>query len=288
MPDEFSPAFSYAFDPLVWTPPTPDLGEDDIVVGCNLVANMGACYGADGTTSWETLSQSQKEVVAELAITTLNHLTAGAVANCPVLLRPCSPGCCAVSDAYHGYGVSWSPYLDSSGRWVNGCGCQSACACTFVQSLDLGPGWAEVLGVSIDGEVLPETEYDLVGGRWLRPAGGREAWPVTQDLDQPITELDTFAVYARPGYPLGPLGEAALGRLICEYSKGMCGQKCALPKGVTSIVRQGVSMTITDSLYPDGLTTIREVDTYIRAVNPNQLTSIPSVWSPDIQRQRVY
>jgi hypothetical protein len=279
MPDEFSPAFGAAFDPLIWTPPTPELDEGDIVVGCNLVADMNACYGPDGTTSWETLSDTQKEVVAAQAIATLNLLTAGVVANCPILLRPCSPGC-RTENVF--YDTAWRPHINPDGVWVNGCGCYGDCGCTYVKSLDLGRAYAEVLGVSIDGVVLPETDYELVGYRYLRPAGNQTTWPVRQDLDAPITESDTFAVYARPGYMLGQFGEAALGRLICEYSKGMCGEKCALPNNVTQIVRNGVSMTLSSGLFPDGLTGIREVDVFIKSVNPYALTTVPKVVTPDI------
>lgn len=252
---------------------------DTVQVGCDLTANLSACWGEEGTTAWESLSTDQQDIVSLLAVSTLNSLTAGIVANCPVTVRPCSSRCCV--PGYTEYGPGWYPVNVGNGMWLNACGCRNTCACDRTKALTLPAPTAEVTEVKIDGVALLPADYRLEQGRWLFRTDG-ELWPTTQDLNLPDTEVDTFSVTLRPGWDLGPFGEAALGRLVCEYSKGMCGRKCALPKNVTQVVRSGVVMEITPGLFGSGLTGIREVDIYIESINPYHLKSIPSVYSPDV------
>jgi hypothetical protein len=65
------------------------------------------------------------------------------------------------------------------------------------------------------------------------------------------------------------------------------GQKCALPAGVTSITRQGVTMDILPGAFPGNRTGIREVDVYVQRWNPNALKAPTTVWSPDFHHTRV-
>jgi hypothetical protein len=170
--------------------------------------------------------------------------------------------------------------------WLNGCGCTFACSCTTAARLDLNGPVAEVVEVTVDGEVIPDTEYRLEGDRWLMRVDG--VWPVTQDMDEPLSEVDTFSVTYRPGYALGDVGEGAYGALVYEFARAACGdKKCRLPTGVTNITRNGVTMTINRGLFHDGLTGIPEVDTYIQSVNPNKLRSVPVVASSDVREHRV-
>ena len=60
--------------------------------------------------------------------------------------------------------------------------------------------------------------------------------------------------------------------------------KCRLPRGVTEISRQGVSMTIEGELFPNGQTGIPEVDAFIFLWNPFNMKTRPRVYSPDMPR----
>jgi len=51
---------------------------------------------------------------------------------------------------------------------------------------------------------------------------------------------------------------------------------------VTSIARQGVTMTFGTEMFPGGRTGIREIDAYLFSINPHGLKMPPMVWSPDV------
>ena len=73
----------------------------------------------------------------------------------------------------------------------------------------------------------------------------------------------------------------AAGVLSCEFAKACTGEKCRLPASVTTVSRQGVTMTMSSGMFEGGMTGIREVDAYLVAVNPNAQRLPSTVWSPD-------
>jgi hypothetical protein len=212
-----------------------------------------------------------------LAGQTMRVLTGGRVGGCAVTIRPCSAAYC------DGAGVYWeSGYLrpmNWSGLWSNMvCGCLNACY-HGRSGLRLPGPVGRVDSVRIDGVVLDPSEYWVNGDYLIRTNG--TPWPVTQNMDAPITAPGTFAVTYLNAYPVDGLGAYAAGILACEFAKACSGAKgCRLPSGVTEITRAGVSMTINSGAFPNGLTGIREVDAYITAWNPAGLRSKPTVWAP--------
>lgn len=86
----------------------------------------------------------------------------------------------------------------------------------------------------------------------------------------------------------------ALGVRCCvvfalELAKAITGDKsCALPKRVTSVTRQGVSMTMIDpqTFLKNGKVGLTEVDLWLSAVNPQARAERGSVWSPEVPRAR--
>lgn len=253
---------------------------------CGLVADLASSCGTSGAPlEGLDLTEDQRVRVHGLARMALNSLTAGMVANCPVTVRPCSPTYAAAASYWHWGGLTWVSPFDSA-AWLNACGCTLACRCKSRKRLDLNGPVAEVISVQLDGVTLEETEYSLEGNhRFLVKTTGE--WPTTQNMDAALTEDETFAVTYRPGYALGVVGEGALGRLVHEFAKAACNVKCKLPTGVTTIVRQGVTMTLNRGLFADGLTGIAEVDTYIRALNPYGLRRVPTISSSDFADHRV-
>lgn len=252
---------------------------------CGLVANLTDACGDDGVPALPPASEQQKIRAGALARATLNALTAGIVANCPVKVRPCSRRGVAAASGWRWGDLGWySPGYDAG--WISACGCGSACPCESTLALDLNGPVAEVVEVRLGNAALAEDAYRLEGGRYLFRTDGAP-WPARQDMDAPDGAPDTFSVTYRVGYPLGTVGELALGVLYVEWLKAACGQKCTLPTGVTSIIRNGVSMQINRGLFHDGLTGLRDVDTYVQSVNPHALRSVPTIASPDYHQHRV-
>jgi hypothetical protein len=86
-----------------------------------------------------------------------------------------------------------------------------------------------------------------------------------------------------------PQGAAlAMGELACEMIKAGQGQDCRLPPGVTTLVRQGVTIQYPDvgQLLKDGRTGLYLVDTFIAAENPSGLRQRARVYSVDRPTQR--
>lgn len=227
---------------------------------------------------WDTYEESAQERAVELAWATLRTLTGGLVGNCPVTVRPCLSRPCTACEA------GWNPTI-INGRWYNvvcggdECSCERLCEITFP-----GPV-AMIEQVQLGAEILDPDDYRLDDYRkLLRTDGG--CWPSCQSMAAPAGSPDTLAITYVPGIYPGALGMAAAATLACEFAKGCAGKKCGLPAGVTSIVRQGVSMTLDATLWPGGLTGLREVDVYVQSVNPNRLSTPSRVWSPDLPSAR--
>jgi hypothetical protein len=102
-------------------------------------------------------------------------------------------------------------------------------------------------------------------------------WAEPAAASQPAgsaTHLNTF--------PVDAIGAYANGVLSMEYAKACVGSSgCRLPRGATTIIKQGVTIPINPDVFPNGLTGIREVDTFITLWNPQGLIAAPTVWSPD-------
>lgn len=244
---------------------------------CGLVVDT-ACLDA---AEWEAASAAEQEYALDAARSVLNHLTAGQVANCPVLLRPCRVVDCMESFDWHYDGVSWAPRL-ADGVWVNtlACGCVTGCGHGSTASTLLLPSNpAEVLEVWVDGALLDPSAYRLRGRLLIRVDG---EWPQRQDMDRDHeSEPETFAVLYRPGRALNLMGQRALGALVREFLRACTGsKKCSLPASVQTLSRQGVTYDVRRDGLADGVMGIREVDLYVSTVNPNHLKQAPAVYVP--------
>jgi hypothetical protein len=213
-----------------------------------------ACLG----DSWNSLTEDVQQRSLMLATSSLLNLTYNRVGTCPVTIRPCpAPRPC---------GCNWAPYIGVDGIWRNGCGC-AASTCAPLSEIDLpGPvGYIESL--KIDG-----VEQDLEGTDWRLDEGHYLVWqgtgpspiPSTQDLNKPDTEAGTWSVTYSRSYAVGEDGRLAVAMLAAEFAKACTPKaKCSLPRGVTSVARNGVSFTIEAGLFPNGLTGIDIVDQFI-------------------------
>lgn len=213
-----------------------------------------------------------------LAWDTLRLLTGGRVGSCEVEDRPCVRSRCAPC------GEGWMHPQVVDGQWVNTVCGGSGCSCDPVEEVLL-PGAGIVNDVYVDGALLDPSSWRVdVSNRLVRTDG--EAWPVCTNPHAAFDAPGSFSVFYVPGIDPGPSGLLAAGVLAMEYVKACAGGKCRLPSTVTSVVRQGVSMTMTEGVFAGGVTGLREVDMWVATVNPHRLVTPARVWSPDITGHR--
>lgn len=167
---------------------------------------------------------------------------------------------------------------DARGSWGS-CSCNRArrTGCYPVSEIKLADRVLEVTEVKVDGEVVPSTEWRLDDHRYLvgllQPDDSPRVWPCCQRVDLPDTEVGTFSV-AFKGGGLPPIGGTiAAASLACEIGKAIGvidleDSPCRLPKRVTSITRQGVSVAVLDplTLFQEGRTGLAEVDMWVASV----------------------
>lgn len=128
----------------------------------------------------------------------------------------------------------------------------------------------EIVAVSQGGVPIPPQRYRLVNGREI------------ERIDAAAWEGIFTVTYLHGAQP-PPAALRAASILAGEFALAGSGLACRLPKRVSSITRQGVSMTVLDSLdiFDKGRTGVPEVDSWLGSVNPARAR--PSrVWSPDL------
>jgi hypothetical protein len=233
--------------------------------------------------TWDDLDDSVRERALILATSSLQALTNNRVGTCPITIRPCpqkrSCGCSG----------SFQPYVSQSdGLWRNSC-CGSPCVPTSEIDIPGPVGYIEQM--LIDG-----AEVDLWNGDWRLDDGHLLVWqgtgdspvPTSQDLDKPDTEVGTWSITYSRSYPVLADARWAMTYLAIEFAKACTAKKCALPKGVTGVVRNGVSFTIEAGLFPNGLTGIEMVDQWILKWNPvGSPTQTAQVFDPAKRKPRV-
>jgi hypothetical protein len=282
----FSTAFSSAFDAeTTVTPPSLDL-----------------CWPVDWSACsqevFDSLTPVQVELSQALAAQTMRMLTGYRVGGCSITVRPCNRSCVPgtwltapdIGALFAGVGngfFGFSPYVGAGGQWMNACGCGGdGCSCTKVQEvwLPTSVGVGRVDQVTVDGVVLDPSAYRIDNGnRLVRQDGG--TWPVCQDMNLPLGEVDTWGVTYLDGNPVDGVGAHVAGLLAAEFAQACLGADCALPSNVQSITRQGVTMELDPEMFQGGVTGNRTVDAYIRIWNP--VSSLPSgIYSLDAPRGR--
>lgn len=250
-----------------------------------------------GVTDWgcaddewlAALDPALKDKAEILAWETLRSLTAYRLGNCPVTVRPCALGCYRPATYESAAPVAWGNGVMSprivDGQWLNGCGCTTDCSCTYLPVVELVGPVGKVISVTLDGVELPSTSYRVDNGNQLvRTDGGQ--WPGCQDMAAEPTELLTFAVTYIQGFAPDNMAAWSAGLLAVEFAKACTGEKCALPRGVQSISRQGISLSINKDMFEGGSTGITVVDAYVRLLNPNHLSQPVRIYSPDRKAPR--
>lgn len=239
-----------------------------------------ACLGAE----WEELAPEVKERALMLATSSLQTLTLNRVGSCPITVRPCPQALPC--------GCGWDPHPVRPGEWLNVCGCRTARYCGPLSEVDLDGPVGYIDSIKIDG-----VEQTLDSGNWRIDDGHLLVWqgtgpspiPETQDLNKPDTAVGTWSITYSKSYPVLADARLAVTYLAMEFAEACNPQsQCQLPRGVTSVVRNGVSFSIEAGLFPNGLTGLEIVDQFIlKWVPAGSPTQSAQVHNPRKARARI-
>lgn len=264
---------------------------------CNWDVDTSCC------TDWESYSTDLKTAAAEYGAFSIWAATGRRFGACTRTVRPCRRDC---EDCY-GWGAgyywadgTWFPYI-LDGVWRNCyCGTGPGCgSCRPQCQVFLTPPVSGIVEVRFsDGTIVDPSTYRVDDWQWLVRQGPAVTgavqdggcWPNHNDYNYPVTgplapaDKTAWEVEYLWGIPVPTVLQRAAGELACEWAKNCLGQACRLPQRVTSIARQGVSVTLADvdQLLQNGLTGLVSVDSIIQRFNPARLPSRMQIASPDI------
>lgn len=239
------------------------------------------------TTTWATFTPAVQQAAAEYGAFVVWSATGRRFSLCQYTVRPCGRTC--QNSGINGYFWSegtWYPYM-WNGQWRN-CWCGSGaepgcCKCQpTCQILLPGPVYSiPATGISQDGAIVPVNAWRVDNGKWLVRTDGT-CWPECQDYDVD-SGLNTLFVTYWKGVPVPSVLLNAAGELAVEWAKACAGQTCRLPQRVTSIARQGVTMSNVsiDDLLKRGLTGVNTVDSVISRFNPSGIPRHMRISTPD-------
>lgn len=224
----------------------------------------------------ECTDPATKESAAAAATEVLWALSGRQFGLCTVTFRPCREDCSEFpwpTDRWTQWwpGQSWvSPAL-IGGQWFNIiCGrCTNGCSCGHVEEIRLPGPVHSISEIVIDGSVVATGSYRLDDHeRLVRTDGGE--WPRCNDLSQNAGEPGTWTVKARFGREVPELGRWAMAELVCEFYKGLEGGDCMIPRHVTEMVREGVtlSMPLAADMLKEGRLGLWWSDMFLEAWNP--------------------
>lgn len=264
-------------------------------------APEGPCEWPLNTTcvpGWADYSPAVQAAATSWATYLLWALTGRQYGACEVTIRPCGPRCSGPNGYFTwpvnagsvtGGNPPWMiPWIDN-GLWRN-CGCTGGCSCSATCEVAIPGPVAEVVEVTVDGVVVPNTSWrvDMLKGVVVLVRTDGECWPECQDMDADIDEPGSFAITYKQGVSVPLAGMLAAGQLAGEFAKACSGAECALPQQLASLSRNGVEVTVVDptQFLDQGLTGIANVDLWIRAVNPARRANRTKVYSSDLPGTR--
>jgi len=255
---------------------------------------FGPCEPWPALWSCDVSCESSEVTGRAVAFATevLHSLTGRQFGLCTVSLRPCRDDC--MSDwfgdrPFWSAGTTYPQPALIGGAWFNLiCGlCGDSCSCSELSQVTLPAPVYDIIEVKVDGSPLVSGAYRLDNNRTLVRTDGGE-WPRCNELGLPDTEVGTWVVTARFGQPVPEGGAWAVGELACQFISGINGGDCRLPKQVTQLVRQGVTIqmdSITE-LLKDGVTGLYFVDLFIKTWNPYRLQRRSRTYAVDGHRPR--
>lgn len=241
---------------------------------------------------WDQFSPELQAQALDYAKTIVWAATGRQFGLCTLTVRPCGRQCttCPSGWYYDGSG-SWIPYI-FNGEWRN-CWCGSepgCCTCDPTCQVYLpGPVYS-ITSVTVNGESLPVSgsEMFVLDQQWLVRVNTTECWPLCADQNLAPGDPDAFEVTYRRGLAVPTALAQATASLACEYAKACLGLACRLPSRVTSISRQGVTISMVEiaDILKNGLTGLWELDQLIMTYNPYGLKGRTRFYSPELREPR--
>lgn len=249
----------------------------------------------DGQPVGDSLIASSKLIASQI----LWALTGRQFGTCTVTIRPCRKcdnECCLplfADGVYDGFGFGGYPsypFQQLDGSWINkSCSCADDCSCVDLCKISLPSPVCSVDEVKIDGLVLLPDEFkvinfsELVKTPTVTGTSG-DCWPKCNDLRKPDTEIGTWSVTVTYGRPVPELVLLGAAEMACEIIKNCVGKPCRLPQRISSVTRQGVSISFLDNMefLDRNLTGLYFTDLAARTYNPSRLSRRPTVYSPDV------
>lgn len=208
---------------------------------------------------------AERGAAEDMAVQVLWALSGRRFGLCDTVVRPCASG--------HGWPFG-SPFIYTldMGHWSNWpCGCVGRCEVSGPRVVHLPGPAAEVVEVTINGDVLAADGYQLEGDALYRTGGA--VWP-SQDLGRPLGESGTWSVTYKLGVPVPAGVDRLVGVLAREFLLGWAGDgECRLPRTVIATSRRGVSHQFDPARTFAAGTGLTEVDQWLAAVNPAHLAS---------------
>jgi hypothetical protein len=244
---------------------------------------------------WDSYSVALQTQAATYSKMILWAATGRQYGLCELTVRPCGRYCEGWNwdgAYYDGYG-SWVPYV-WNGEWRN-CWCGSGgpggcCTCSPDCQVYLPGPVHSITSVRVGGESLNVTGGGIfvLGQQWLIRVDTTACWPQCADQNLAPGDVDAFEVTYLRGLEVPTALANAYATLACEYAKACLGLACRLPSRVSSISRQGVTISMVDiaELLRNGLTGLWEVDQVILALNPHGLKGRTRFYSPDLLEPR--
>jgi hypothetical protein len=206
--------------------------------------------------------------------------------SCEQTVRPCTG-----LDRYR-----WAP----TGQYFCGCSTWNSCGCSTWSELILPVYPVTEVTAMIDGVAVDAARMRIDDGFklvWLpdeTDPGSRQGWPCCQRVDAPPTEEGTYELTITYGEepPIGGVMSAAI--LGCQLALGCQPETigaCRLPKRVTAITRQGVTVAaVLDplELFAKGLTGLPEVDLWVQSENLGQASRGATIFQPGQRTRQSY
>lgn len=254
------------------------------VDGEQVAACCGVDYGSATQQALDEAAAAANEILFQLS----GRQFPGVVG--PVKVRPYGNRCWWADTLPQVTPPVWTSGYGWFARWGVGPGYSAGSPQVSYVRLD-GGLIREIIAVKVDGAFLTSPQYRLDEGNLLVRAanpttGRRQWWPSRQRMDLPDTEDGTWSItYTWGQDPPQPAVDAAV-ELGCEIYKACVGDDdCALPSGVTRVVRQGVTVerAILADAIAKGKLNLPMVDLFLGTYNPRQVTRQSAVFSPDLQ-----
>lgn len=240
-------------------PVTPDsyaidyTGGNETGLACTWDVDTSRCCDRDDQRHDRVL-----ESAAALASAILSRRSGFTIGLCSRILRPlgacptCRSRCCGAGD--------WMHLNDPAGLPVYS-----------VETVRLGPDEVPVDQWRFD----PDTSV-----LWAVPP---MTWPLRDEAWSRCGAGEAFCVDATVGTAPDAWALDVAAVLTCELWKSARGDKCRLPRNVTQVTGQGVTVSLSDSELTDLLP---EVTAWVAAVNPHHAVLPAKLWSPDVNPAR--